>query len=101
LEKVRGKGLQRRTTPDGWEYNSPGGMTPQQVKDLVPKDILLFNWFWAKEDGGEANEKQDERGFRQVYGNRFRVGKPTLGQSDPRSPAKGVDGFPRRRGGVR
>ena len=70
LERVRGKGLQKRTAPDGWKYTSPGGMTPQQVKDLVPKDILLFNWFWSKEDGGEANEAQlDEWGFRQVYGN--------------------------------
>jgi hypothetical protein len=70
LERVRGKGLQKRTAPDGWEYTSPGAMTPQQVKDLVPKDILLFNWFWATEDGGEANEAQlDEWGFKQVFGN--------------------------------
>ena len=70
LERVRGKGLQKRTAPDGWKYNSPGAMTPQQVTDLVPKDILLYNWFWGKEDGGEANEAQlDELGFHQVYGN--------------------------------
>ena len=70
LEAVRGKGLQNRTAPDGWKYTSPGGMRPQQVKDLVPKDILLFNWFWSKEDGGVGNEAQlDEWGFHQVYGN--------------------------------
>ena len=70
LESVRGKGLQNRTAPDGWKYTTPGGMRPQQVKDLVPKDILLFNWFWNKEDGGPGNEVQlDEWGFQQVYGN--------------------------------
>jgi hypothetical protein len=70
LEAVRGKGLQKRTAPDGWKYTSPGAMTPQQVKDLIPKDILLYNWFWSKEEGGEANEAQlDEWGFQQVYGN--------------------------------
>jgi len=70
LERVRGKGLQNRTAPDGWKYTSPGAMTPQQVKNLIPKDILLYNWFWSKEEGGEANEAQlDEWGFQQVYGN--------------------------------
>jgi len=70
LERVRGKGLQKRTAPDGWQYTSPGAMTPQQVKDLVPKDILLYNWFWGMEDGGQENEARlDEWGFHQVYGN--------------------------------
>ncbi|MGA3165560.1 MAG: beta-N-acetylhexosaminidase [Terriglobia bacterium] len=70
LEAVRGKGLQKRTAPDGWAYTSPGAMTPEQVKKLVPKDILLFNWFWGEEDHGAANEVQlDEWGFEQVYGN--------------------------------
>jgi len=70
LEAVRGKGLQKRTAPDGWNYTSPGAMTPEQVKKLVPKDILLFNWFWSEEEHGEANEVLlDEWGFHQVYGN--------------------------------
>jgi Glycosyl hydrolase family 20, domain 2/Glycosyl hydrolase family 20, catalytic domain len=70
LENVRGRGLQRRVAPDGWVYYSPGAMTPQQVRALVPKDILIFNWFWSEEEKGEQNEAQlEEFGFRQVYGN--------------------------------
>ncbi len=70
LENVRGHGLQRRVAPDGWVYYSPGAMTPQQVRELVPKGILIFNWFWSEEEKGEANEAQlEEFGFRQVYGN--------------------------------
>ena len=70
LENVRGKGLQRRVAPDGWVYYSPGAMTPRQVRELVPKDILIFNWFWSEEEKGEINEAQlEEFGFRQVYGN--------------------------------
>jgi glycosyl hydrolase family 20 len=70
LENVRGKGLQKRTAPDGWTYNSPGAMTPQQVEELVPKDILIFNWFWGEEEKGELNEAElDGFGFHQVYGN--------------------------------
>jgi glycosyl hydrolase family 20 len=70
LEGVRGKGLQKRTAPDGFSYFSPGGMTPEQVKSLVPKDILIFNWFWSEEEKGEVQEAQlDDFGFHQVYGN--------------------------------
>ncbi|HVN83129.1 MAG TPA: glycoside hydrolase family 20 zincin-like fold domain-containing protein [Terriglobia bacterium] len=70
LERVRGKGLQKRTAPDGFVYQAPGAMTPQQVKALVPKDILIFNWFWSEEEGGESTEAQlEEMGFHQVYGN--------------------------------
>lgn len=70
LESVRGKGLQRRTAPDGWVYHSPGAMTPEQVKALVPKDILIFNWFWSEREHGEMNEAQlADFGFQQVYGN--------------------------------
>ena len=70
LERVRGKGLQARSAPDGFKYQAPGAMTPEQVRALVPKDILIFNWFWSEEEGGETTEAQlDEFGFRQVYGN--------------------------------
>jgi len=70
LEGVRGKGLQKHTAPDGWVYQSPGAMTPEQVRDLVPKDIMIFNWFWSEEEKGEVQEaKLDEFGFRQIYGN--------------------------------
>ncbi len=70
LESVRGKGLRRHVTHDGWVYYSPGAMTPQQVKELVPKDILIFNWFWSEKEKGRINEAQlDDFGFRQIYGN--------------------------------
>ncbi len=70
LERVRGKGLQKRSAPDGFAYQAPGAMAPPQVRALVPKDILIFNWFWNEEEGGETTEAQlEEFGFRQVYGN--------------------------------
>ena len=70
LERVRGKGLQARSAPDGFKYKAPGAMSPEQVRALVPKDILIFNWFWSGEEGGETAEAQlDEFGFRQIYGN--------------------------------
>ena len=70
LQSVRGKGMRKHTTKDGWVYYSPGAMTPQQVKELVPKDILLFNWFWSLRWKGKSNEALlDDFGFRQIYGN--------------------------------
>lgn len=70
LESVRGKGLRKHTAEDGWVYHSPGAMTPQQVKELVPKDILIFNWFWDLKEKGKSNEAMlDDFGFRQIYGN--------------------------------
>ena len=53
----------------------PGGMTPEQVERLIPKDCLIFNWFWSDEPGehggnAELNEATlDKMGFQQVYGN--------------------------------
>src|SRR5579884_3400646 len=69
LEGVRGKGLQKKKAPDGWEYFAPGGMTPEQVARLIPKDILIFNWFWGEDRGKEHEARLDEMGFKQVYGN--------------------------------
>ena len=75
LESVRGRGLQKHTTRDGWVYYMPGGMTPEQVQRLIPKDCLIFNWFWSNEPGerggnAELNEAiLDKMGFRQIYGN--------------------------------
>ena len=58
----------------GWEYNMPGALTPQQVKDLIPKDILVANWFWhdvrAAEGRGEPNDiKLVDWGFQQIHAN--------------------------------
>lgn len=70
LESVRGAGLQKRVAPDGWAYHTPGAMTPNQVEALVPKDILIFNWFWHGAEPGLQKEVQLEQfGFKQVYGN--------------------------------
>jgi hypothetical protein len=39
------------------------------VKELIPKDILIFNWFWDWENGEDNDIKLQEMGFQQVYGN--------------------------------
>jgi len=70
LESVRGAGLQPRVAPDGWNYHTPGAMTSQQVEKFVPKDILIFNWFWQGAKEGLKNEVQlHDLGFQQIYGN--------------------------------
>jgi hypothetical protein len=74
LQSVRGVGLQKKAAPDGWIYYSPGGMTPEQVERLIPKDCLIYNWFWKDEPGhktsAELNEAYlDKMGFQQIYGN--------------------------------
>ena len=76
LEGVRGKGLQPKKTPDGFAYSTPGAMTPEQVERMIPKDILLFNWFWSGSEGGDSEAKAqgfeaelDKLGFQEVFGN--------------------------------
>jgi hypothetical protein len=76
LQEVRGKGLQKSQTDDGWTFHAAGGMTPDQVARLVPKDVLIFNWFWHQEDGSwdepqaEQHEARlEQMGFEQVFGN--------------------------------
>jgi len=76
LEGVRGTGLQPKKTPDGFAYSTTGAMTPAQVERLIPKDILLFNWFWSGAEGDTTVEKArsfeiqlDKMGFQQIFGN--------------------------------
>jgi len=76
LEGVRGSGLQSKKTRDGFAYFTPGAMTPEQVRRLIPNDILIFNWFWSGSDGtytepqAQAFEVQLEKmGFEEVFGN--------------------------------
>jgi hypothetical protein len=74
LQTVRGYGLEKKKAPDGWTYNSPGGMTPEQVERLIPKDCLIYNWFWSdgwdKKGQAEHNEELlDKMGFQQIFGN--------------------------------
>ena len=74
LQSVRGKGLQRKRAPDGWTYDWPGGLTPDQVQRLIPKDCLIYNWFWSDRMSqlGSAEENEmdlDRMGFKQIFGN--------------------------------
>ncbi len=58
VERVRGKGLRHGHSPEGYNYQMPGALSPQQVRELIPKDILIFNWFWSntKRGRGEDND---------------------------------------------
>ncbi|HEX8985440.1 MAG TPA: beta-N-acetylhexosaminidase [Bryobacteraceae bacterium] len=77
METLRGEKVRHVDNPDGTPYDAPGGLTPEQVRKLIPKDILIFNWFWdtsqdedLKRGLGEASEKKlADWGFRQVFGN--------------------------------
>ena len=76
LESVRGRGLQKHKAPDGFPYSTPGGMTGEQVERLIPKDCLVFNWFWQEDTTVSLRKREaqredtpDKMGFQQVYGN--------------------------------
>jgi len=66
LESVRKKGFQNRTSSTGVKYQTPGAVRPEIVRSTIPKDILVFNWFWK--DQKKEMELQ-ELGFKQIYGN--------------------------------
>jgi hypothetical protein len=74
VESVRGVGRKAIKSKTGWEYNMPGALSPKQVMDLIPKDILISNWFWhdvrAAEGRGEPTDvKLSEFGFQQIHAN--------------------------------
>ena len=66
LESVRGRGAQEMTSSTGIKYQVPGALNPETVKNKIPKDILVLNWFWG--DTGKEKELYDF-GFKQIYGN--------------------------------
>jgi len=66
LESVRGKGPQKRKSSTGVSYLNPGGLRPEVVKNVIPKDILIFNWFWIDE---EKEKELKDFGFKQIFGN--------------------------------
>lgn len=66
LESVRNKGPQHRISSTGMKYETPGATKPEVVKSSIPKDILIFNWFWKDQD--KEMELQNF-GFKQIYGN--------------------------------
>ena len=77
LESVRNAGPQQRISSTGKKYQTPGAMRPSIVKESIPKDILVFNWFWDD----QAKERElNNFGFRQLYGN-F---EPTISDWDNR-----------------
>ncbi len=66
LESVRDTLVQNRVSSTGIKYQTPGAVRPEVVEKSIPKDILIFNWFWDD----EIKEKElDKFGFTQIYGN--------------------------------
>jgi hypothetical protein len=93
IESVRGVGQTPIKSKTGWAYNMPGALTPQQVSELIPKDIVICNWFWhdarAAEGRGEPNDiKLSDLGFQQVHANFL----PDIQNYGRRSARKGVLG---------
>ena len=85
LESVTEKEFQTWKSSAGYQYRIPGALRPEQVLKLIPKDILVFNWFWDE----PANDKQvSDFGFRQVYGNL----RADIEKWDERSEIKGLLG---------
>ena len=66
LESVRNKGPQNRISSTGVKYQTPGAMRPEVVKEMIPKDILVLNWFWVDQ---EKEMELQKFGFHQIYGN--------------------------------
>jgi hypothetical protein len=66
LESVREKGVQNRTSSTGVKYQTPGALPEAMVRTQIPKDILIFNWFWIDE---EKEAALNNMGFTQLYGN--------------------------------
>lgn len=75
LESVRGKGLRERVSPTGYAYKMPGALSFNQVREQIPKDILILNWTWNEERGTRKGEREENEiqlenwGFKQIYGN--------------------------------
>jgi hypothetical protein len=93
FESVAGEGLQDQTSSSGYAYKIPGALTQAQMKDRIPKDILIFNWFWEENKGYKLGAHETgldvaELGFKQVYGN-FQPSMKNYGQ---RSVLPGVLG---------
>jgi len=66
LESVTHTEFQLWKSSSGYQYKIPGALSPEQVLKSIPKDILVFNWFWDE----PANDRQiSDFGFQQVYGN--------------------------------
>lgn len=66
LESVRDTTSQDRISSTGLKYKTPGAVRPDVVRESIPKDILVFNWFW----NDQVKEMDLKKfGFTQIYGN--------------------------------
>jgi hypothetical protein len=66
LESVRDTLVQDRVSSTGIRYQTPGAVRPEVVRASIPKDILIFNWFW---NSRKKEMDLHEFGFTQIYGN--------------------------------
>jgi len=66
LESLRDTLVQDRVSSTGVKYQTPGAVRPEVVMERVPKDILIFNWFWQDPS---MDWEINDFGFTQVYGN--------------------------------
>jgi hypothetical protein len=85
LESVTEKDHQTWKSSTGYTYKIPGALRPEQVLKLIPKDIIVFNWFWN--DINNDNQLSNF-GFKQVYGNL----RPDISDWQQRQNIKGVIG---------
>ncbi len=75
LENARGAKLSKPWwDAPGYDYKIPGALSPDQVKQWIPKDILMFNWLWGYTDDPKFppvtnEERLSNWGFEEVYGN--------------------------------
>lgn len=85
LENVRKKGVINRKYFTGEKYQTPGALPLTMVKEKIPKDILIFNWFYGDQQNDYTLE---ELGFKQVYGNML----PSIENWDQRKKLTGMIG---------
>lgn len=97
IEALRGRKSRQNDNPGGQPYDMPGALSTMQVKQLILKDILIFNWFWDSRADEELNSigigrkneiNLSQWGFRQVFGN-F---SPRIVDFDCRVERKGIIG---------
>lgn len=69
IESLRGSGTRSRVTKNGYRYEMPGALSPDQIRRSIPKDVLVFNWFWDGASGQADQKLLADLGFDQVYGN--------------------------------
>lgn len=85
LESVTEKDHQTWKSSTGYQYKIPGALRPEQVIKLIPRDMIIFNWFW---DDINNDKQVSDFGFQQVYGNL----RPDIEKWRERSGIKGLIG---------